>query len=200
MKIFQQETNQSCGIACLRSILNYYEKNFSEQDLWKIHKSLNLGEGKIVNSVLDFGVTALKLGFKVKYIGYNPAIANNNSFRDLKKSLKKKSKTYFGFGKHCVESGIEFLELGGKLKIEKLNVEKLKKLLDKKEFLFVNIKPAFLGKNISSGMNHKIILEGYTKKGFKILNPSGALKEIISFDDFLLAFYGASPEALIIKK
>jgi ABC-type bacteriocin/lantibiotic exporter with double-glycine peptidase domain len=38
MKIFKQETNKSCGIACLRSIMNFYGNSFSEKDVWEKHK------------------------------------------------------------------------------------------------------------------------------------------------------------------
>jgi hypothetical protein len=201
IKIFKQETNKSCGIACLRSIFNYYGNNFSEKDVWKKHKSFGKGD-KIRNPILSLGLTALKFGFKVKYIGYDPIIANNNSNpKNLKKSLKIKSKNYFSFGKFYVNSALKFLELGGEIVIDKLNIAKLKKIIDKDKFFLVEIRPAFISKNssVSLNMNHKVIVIGYNKKGFRILNPSNAKEYLWDFDSFLLAFYAAVPEILIIK-
>jgi hypothetical protein len=199
MRIFKQETNKSCGVACLRSIFNYYGNNFSEKDVWDKNKSFGKGD-EIRNPILSLGLTALKFGFKVKYIGYNPTIANNNSnSKDLKKSLKLKLKNYFSFGKFYVNTAIKFLELGGEIVIDKLNVKKLKKIIDKDKFFLVEIRPAFINKSSSLSMNHKVIVIGYNNKGFIVLNPSNGAKWLLSFDDFLLAFYAAVPEILIIK-
>ena len=94
---------------------------------------------------------------------------------------------------------MEFLKLGGEIVIDKLNIQKLKKIIDKDKFILVEIKPAFINKKCSLSMNHKVIIDRYNKKGFHILNPNGR-KEIYDFDEFLLAFYAAVPEILIIKK
>jgi Peptidase C39 family len=199
IKIFKQETSKSCGVACIRSILNYYGNNFSEKDIWNKHKSFGKGD-EIRNPILSLGLTALKFGFKVKYVGYNPIIANNNSNpKDLKKSLKIKSKSYFSFGKFYVNTALNFLEFGGEMVIDKLNVKKLKKIIDKDKFFLVEIRPAFINKNSSLSMNHKVIVIGYNNKGFIVLNPSNGAKWLLSFDDFLLSFYSAVPEILIIK-
>jgi len=88
--------------------------------------------------------------------------------------------------------------LKGKMTIEKLNVEKLKKLIDENKFLIVEVRPAFI-KNAPLNLFHKIVLDGYSKKGFHVLDPSGE-EHIVDFDVFLMAFYGAMPEVLIIKK
>jgi len=199
-KISQQETDKSCGVACLRSIMNYYGKNLSEKDLWAKNKPYQTKNEGIRNPIMNLGVTALKFGFDVTYIGYNPIIVNNNSSKDLKKSLKEKSKTYFDYGKFYIDETLKFLKLGGKIESDKLNIKKIKNLIDKHKFILVEIKPAFLHKWGSINMNHKIILAGYNKKGFKALNPSDAKEHILDFDTFLLAFYAAIPELLIIKK
>ncbi len=199
LKMFKQETDKSCGVACLRSILNYYENNFSEKDIWVKHNPFQSKNGGILNPIMNLGVTALKFGFDVTYIGYNPIITNNNSSDDLKKSLEEKSKTCFDYGKFYVDETLKFLELKGKLKIDKLNIEKIKKIIDENKFVLVEIKPAFVNKRGSINMNHKVIIIGYTKKGFKILDPSDAKEYFWDFDTFLLAFYAAIPELLIIE-
>lgn len=185
--------------------MNHFGDNLSEKDIWDKHKSFKGRKGPkrkgfILNPIISLGVTALNFGFDVTYVGYNPIIVNNNSSEDLKKSLKEKSKIYFNYGKFCVDETSKFLELGGKIKIDKLNVEKIKKLVSKNEFVLAEIKPAFVSKKGSINMNHKVIVIGYTKKGFKILNPSDAKEYFWDFDTFLLAFYAAIPELLIIKK
>jgi len=114
------------------------------------------------------------------------------------RSLQEKSKRYFEFGKFCVDKALEFLELNGEIIIDKLNTEKLKKLIDNNKFLIAEIRPAFI-KNASPNQLHKVILDGYSKKGFHILDPSGE-EYVVDFDSFLMAFYGAMPEVLIIKR
>jgi len=199
MKILKQETDKSCGIACLRSIFNHYGYNFSEKDIWDKDESYK-SNGKVIrNPILTLGVTALKFGFEVKYFGYNPIIINKK-VSNLKKSLQYKSKHYFDFGKYYVDQAIQFLELGGEIIINKLNITTIKKLVDKNKFILVEIKPAFIENNLSLSMNHKIIVTGYTKKGFNILNPADGKKHLWDYDTFLLAFYSAVPELLVIKK
>ena len=199
MKIFKQETKKSCGIACLRSIFNYYGNNFSEKDIWEKDESYNPNGEKIRNPILTLGVTALKFGFDVKYFGYNPIIINENK-GDLKESLKNKSKCYFDFGKYYVDQALQFLELGGKITIDKLNIKKIKKLIDENKFILIEIKPAFIGNSSSLNMNHKVIARGYNKKGFQILDPYDGKKHLWDYDTFLLAFYAAIPELLTIKE
>jgi ABC-type bacteriocin/lantibiotic exporter with double-glycine peptidase domain len=199
MKIYKQETKFSCGIACLRSIFNNYGNNFSEKDIWENTNSFLLDNGGLKNIIMCLGVTALKFGFDVTYIGYNPILINNNISEDLKESLKEKSKTNFELGKFYVDETLKFLELNGKIKINKLNINELKKIIDSNKFVLVEIKPSFINKKASLSMHHKIILIGYTKKGFKFLDPSDAKEHIVDFDTFLLAFYAAVPELLVIK-
>jgi hypothetical protein len=199
IKIFKQETNKSCGVACLRSILNYYGNDFSEKDIWDEKDHYGSGD-KIRSSPISLGVTALKFGFKVTYFGENYILSYNNKFDDLEKSLKEKSKDYFDYGKYLVDKALYFLNLGGKIKLELLNINKIKRILDKHKFALVEIVPASIRKNGNINMRHKIILIGYTKKGFRILDPGNAKEEIYNFDDFLLSFYQAGAELLIINK
>jgi|SRR3989344_4535694 len=96
MKIFKQETDISCGIACLRSIFYYYGKEFSEKEILNKNEFYKEND-KVTNPIISLGVTALKFGFKVKYVGFNPIITNDLS-GDLRKSLGVKSKKYIEFG------------------------------------------------------------------------------------------------------
>jgi ABC-type bacteriocin/lantibiotic exporter with double-glycine peptidase domain len=84
MKIYKQETEKSCGVACLRSIINHFGNDFSEKDIWEKHKPFQPKKGGILNPIMNLGVTASKFGFEVTYMGYNPIITNNNSSSDLK--------------------------------------------------------------------------------------------------------------------
>lgn len=198
MKIFKQESEKSCGIACLRSIMNYYGNNFSEKEILEVNGFYSKS-GEVLNPIINLGVTALKFGFDVNYIGYNPLIVNNNISKNLKDSLKEKEKIYFDYGKFFIKETLKFLELKGKLKIEKLNIEKIKKIIDENKFALVQVKPAYLNKRSSINMNHKVIIIGYTKKGFRVLDPFNAQERLLDYDTFLLAFYAAIPELLIIK-
>jgi ABC-type bacteriocin/lantibiotic exporter with double-glycine peptidase domain len=200
MKILKQETDKSCGVACLRSVLNHYGNNFSEKDIWNKCTPFDLEKGNIRNPIINLGTTALKFGMDVEYIGYNPILVNNNSSEDLEKFLKEKSKNYFSYGKYYVDEALEFLKLNGKLKLELLNVDKVKEIIDKEKFAIIEIKPEFISKNTPPGHIHKVIISGYTDKGFKVLNPSDTKEYFWNFDIFLIAFYAANAEMLIINK
>ncbi|MFA5070810.1 MAG: cysteine peptidase family C39 domain-containing protein [Candidatus Pacearchaeota archaeon] len=199
IKIFKQETDKSCGVACLRSILNYYGNDFSEKDIFDIKKNFNSEKWGLQNPQINLGNAALRLGFNVTYIGENHIIAYNNQFKDIKKSLKEKLKTYSDYGKFVAEETLEFLKRGGKIKIELLTIEKIKKILNKYKFAIVEINPASIRKKGNNNLRHKIILTGYTKNGFEILNPSDTKKYVYPFDDFIFAFYQAEAELLIIQ-
>ena len=199
IKIFKQETSKSCGVACLRSILNYYGKNLSEKDIWKKHNPYITKNGPR-NPIISLGLTALKFGFRVKYVGYNPIIVSNNSNpKYLQASLKIKSKKNKKIEKYYIDTALKFLELGGELIIDRLNIKKLKKIIDENNFFLVEIKPAFFWKNIPLDANHKVIVIGYDKEHFKMLNPSNGQEWLIKFDSFMMAFYAAMPEILIVK-
>jgi hypothetical protein len=197
MKIFKQETNRSCGIACLRSIFNYYGKELAEKDIFEKHEFYSK-ENTVANPLISLGVTALKFGFKADYIGYNPIIAKDSE--RLEESLENKSKTYFGIGKFYVDSTLEFLKLGGKVKIERLNSGKLENLIDRHKFILIGIKPAFLDSKAPPHLSHKILLDGYNKKTFHVLDPADGKARNISKGNLLMAFYADMPEALIIRK
>jgi len=196
MKIFKQETDKSCGVACLRSIFNYYGNNFSEKDILKRNKFLEYGQGKVDNPLINLGLTGLKFGYKVEYIGYNPLLFFKKNFE---KEIKERQKKFFGYGKFVVSSALNFLKLGGKISFDKLNVNRLKELIDKNKFILVEVKPAFLRWPVNINSVHKFILDGYNKKGFHALNTNNGKASTIDFDSFMIAFYGAVPEILIIK-
>jgi hypothetical protein len=198
MKIYKQETKKSCGVACLRSIINHYGNNLSEKDIWEKHDHYSSGE-TLRSPIISLGLTALKFDLRVIYYNYHPIIVNNNAYKNLKKSLEIKSKDYYDFGKYYVDKALEFVTLGGQIKFNKLGVSKIKDLLDENNFALIEIKPAFINNNGSINMNHKVIINGYNKEGFKILDPSGAKEYVLDFETFLLAFYAAVPELLIIK-
>lgn len=198
MKIYKQETDKSCGIACIRSIINSYGNDYSEKDIWAKHKSYKTKDS-IMNPVLSLGITALKFGFNVTYFGYHPILTNNNTSKNLKKSLKQKIEKYHDFGKYYINEALDFMELGGKIKINSLNISTLKQLIDKEKYLIVQAKAAYLNKKGSIHLNHKIIIIGYNNNSFIYLDPSDAKKHSIDFDMFLLAFYSAFPELLIIR-
>lgn len=199
MKIFKQETSRSCGIACLRSIFSYYGKDFPEKEIFDRGNFFKT-EKMVRSLIISLGVTALEFGFKVKYIGYNPMLVNRNPKQSLKESLIEKEKKYSGLGKFYIEQTLKFLDLSGEFITDKLNADKLKKLIDENKFILVEVKPAFLGQAHSISMNHKLILDGYNEKEFHVLDPARGEGRYIDFDSFMIAFYSAIPEILVIKK
>jgi len=198
MKILKQESNISCGIACLRSIFSHCGMELSEEEILKKNKFFEIKDG-VLNPLISLGVVALKFGFNVKYVGFNPMLINNNRSEDLKESLLKKSKEYYDYGKFCVDQMLEFMDLRGEVSIDKLNVDKIKKLIDDHGFVLFGVRPAFINKNSTFNKMHKIIIDGYSEKEFHILDPDGSEYDL-DFDTFLMALYSMMPEALIIWK
>ena len=90
------------------------------------------------------------------------------------------------------------MDLGGGVIIDKLNIKKLKKLIDKNKFIIVGIKPAFINGKSFLSRTHKVIINSYNKEEFHVLDPNGK-EYYVDFDTFLMAFYSVIPEILIIK-
>lgn len=55
MKIYKQETNQSCGIACLRSIMNHLGENLSKKEILDNHNNYQLKNGGVRNPIISLG-------------------------------------------------------------------------------------------------------------------------------------------------
>jgi len=200
MIIYKQETDKSCGVACLRSIFNYYGNNFSEEDVWRKSELFHSNSGGVMNPLLSLGVTALEFGFDVEYVGHNPIITNNNVSENLEESLKEKSDKYREYGKYVIGTALEFLRLGGVMRIDIPTIDKIKTMIDKHGFILVEIRPAFINNKMQLNMVHKIIVVGYTDDGFKILDPGQGVERFLNFDVFLAAFYASMPELIIIKE
>ena len=197
MKIYKQETDISCGVACLRSIFAHYGLEIPEKEILERNEFYKTDSG-VMNSIMSLGITAIKFGFNATYIGYNPMIFRNSN--NLNESLNEKLKHYKGYGLFLVQRTIEFIKLGGKIKVERLDIEKLKRLADENGFFIADVRPTFYNEKSLFGNVHKIIVTGYNEKGFIILCPSNAKKEVIDFQPFLMAFYASMPEVLVIKK
>jgi hypothetical protein len=179
-KIYKQETEHSCGIACLRGVMNYYGNDFSEKDIWDKHESYKAKNGGTLNPILNLGVTALKFGFDVIYLGYNLIIATDNPSKGLKESLEERSNKYFEFGKYYIDEALKFISLGGRIDIDKLNLKRIKELVRKNKFVLVEIRPTFIYGKGPISMDHKVIIIGYSKEGFRVLDPSDAKEHVSS--------------------
>jgi len=200
IEIIKQETDRSCGIACLRSVANYYGIKLSEKDIFDKHEFYN-SERNVLSPMITLGLTSLKLGLKAKYVGYNPVVANQTN-DNLKMSLEAKSSRYKDMWKFYVDKTLEFMKLGGEVVIDRLNIPKLEKLINENGFIIAGIRPAFMSENNHiTNIHHKVILDGYdkTKNSFHVLDPVGK-KYDANADNFLMAFYQTLPEVLIINK
>ena len=201
-EIFKQETHLSCGIACLRSIFSHYGKKLSEAQIMEKHEFYKLPDGNARNPIISLGVTALKNGFKAKYIGYNPVVFNKVE-GNLVHSLKEKSSKYKDYWKFCVDKTLELLNLKGEVLISRLNIPKLEKLIDDNGFVLAGIKPSFLDYNAHiSSLSHKVIVDSYDKdkSTFHILDPADGKGKSYHAENFYVALCNEMPEVLTIKK
>ena len=200
MEILKQESSTSCGIACIRSVMNNLGGKFSEEDIRKVHESLVSDSGNEINPPLSLGITALKLGYSVKYYTYSHIFFGNNRFSDLMENLEEKQRNYFGYGKYYVERAIEFLNLKGEFVLDKLGRDKLKSFIDDEEYPIVQIRTCFLSGKGNLGNRHKVIINKYDENGFYFLDPTSGEEKFVDYDTFYLAFYQEGPELLILGK
>lgn len=197
MKLIKQETSRSCGVACIRMILDYYGLQVSEQQIFDFFQP-NENRFKETN-LFSLGNFALKQNFDVRYIGYNPMIFSNLKITDLKTALAGKIKINYNAGKWCCEEALKFIEAKGEL-VKKIPVLRdINLLLDKKIPVIVGVRPVFLRMRGKLSMNHFIIIKGYDGDRYYILDPAhGELK--IDSATLLTAIYARMPEMLIISK
>lgn len=193
LKRFKPETNRSCGVSCLRSILELQNINVTEKEVFDYGV---LFEGKL-NPLITLGSFAIEKGLKAEYIGFNPII-----FRDDKEPrvevLKKRLFNYSDYGRFLVEKTIKFLELGGKVNIKIPGTDDIESYLDKNSPVLVGLRPALLDGKTDYNKLHYVVVVGYDEGNFFILDPSfEAIKKIKKLN-LLAAMYSRMPEVLAI--
>src|SRR3989344_4752144 len=90
LKRFKPETNRSCVVSCLRSILDLHNLSSSEKEIFDYGV---LFEGKL-NPLIALGCFAIEKGLKVGYVGFNPVIFKDD--KDIETYLNKNALVLIG--------------------------------------------------------------------------------------------------------
>jgi len=195
LKRFKPETNRSCGVSCLRSILDLHNLSSSEKEIFDYGV---LFEGKL-NPLIALGCFAIEKGLKVGYVGFNPVI-----FKDDKEAnvgvLKQRLPTYFSYGRFLVERAIRFLELGGEVKFKIPDAKDIETYLNKNALVLIGLRPALLDGKAGYNKLHYVVAVGYDEDNFFILDPSFENIRKVKKLNLLAAMYSRMPEILVIYK
>ena len=145
LNIKEQPNDITCGPTCLQAVYDYLDYRIELDDL--IGEVPNLENGGTLAVFL--GIDALKRGFNARLISYNLLIfdpswkkLNSQQLIDKLKKLhenrtKRKLKT-------AIQAYITFLELGGEISFEMLNVLLLKKYIKRNIPILTGVSATYL--------------------------------------------------------
>jgi hypothetical protein len=186
---------QNCGIKCLFLLFQYYKVN-------NYFKELTNKDGNQSLWISDLALIALKIGLRVTLFTYSHKIFKPEWFNFSKKKilncLRKKEKNLFI--NQARKSILKFLMSGGKLRFEILNAKKLKFFIKNKKPILMVVSSSVLHRQSLMG-GHFIVLIGYDRNNFIILNPGRKKIKIekVKIDLLLYAFYQWGGWAMILS-
>lgn len=201
----QQRTSNSCGLAALRMIFDYYGDKITEEELdhqLKIHSF-----GVFSN---DLGTLALKRGYKVtSHTFHLPALGSlglpfgaviTNKILD-KVNLKSKDKMTF-------VSWQNYLEAGGLLIWDYPQISLIQKYLSKKAPCLVSVNTAALGNYHKKWNNgHYLVATGFEREKVHVLDPdhtkkygSYFIKNEIFLPSWSINSFNSSDFLMVIEK
>lgn len=208
LDISRQPNDETCGPTCLQAVYQFYDDPISLQQV--IDEVPMLEGGGTLGVML--GIHALKRGYKAEMITYNLHIFDPTWFLEkadladkLTEQMKYKSDPKF---LRASESYIEFLRLGGRIKMQDLNPRLIRKYLRRSVPLLTGLSSTYLynharefGPNCDHDdirgepTGHFVVLSGYDSESHKVLvsdplsdNPySPAQKYLVSIDKLICA-------------
>lgn len=133
LPILAQPDDTTCGPTCLQAVYGYYGL---EVPLDRVIREVpELGEGGTLG--VHLGIDAIRRGFRVTLLTYNLMLFDPSWFltagTDLRERLlarravKKDEKL-----RHAIDAYVQFLELGGKVRLEDLTLALLRRYLEKR--------------------------------------------------------------------
>lgn len=173
MKIFvpyyQQERKNSCALAVLRMVFQYYQDDVSEKELLKDIKLRSFG-----SLLTDLGIIALKRNCKVSIhtlhlplisplqLPFGTVITNNH----LKRMNPRKT------DKDTFKSFQKFIKLGGKLIWETPRIKIIDKFLNERVPVILNYNTAAVGDYFRDWDNgHYLVVNEIDDKNISVLDP-----------------------------
>ena len=188
---FQKKNSADCGPVAVRMILHHFGIEKSGEELKKLMTYDPNG-----TSIYDNGLRCLEEGLKVLLITANPRIFHKEVQGKLrtKDSLIKFLSAYqrkVSEKKELVKLFKQFVNRGGKVRIEIPTFAHIKNAIDRKQLVLALLYGRALGLN--EGGFHFVVVSGYKKDAVYINNPlPGSKTGWFSIDDFLYALYSST--------
>jgi hypothetical protein len=185
---------ENCGTKCLKAVLNYYGRN--DYKTSKISSKFNFW-------ITDLGINAIKLGFEPIIYTYSHTIFEPQwlhlpqaKFLEKLNRNSQKNKIL----KQARKSVADFIKLGGKFKREVITIKNLKSYLKRKKPVILAVNSSVIHRESRFSSGHYIILIGYRKNDFIILNPGRKTfkEEVINQNLILYSLYQWGGWALIL--
>ena len=170
--LLKQKNKLACGPTCLRMILFYYGKDFSEKDILKEIKLKRFG-----SYTTDLAYFAAEVGFRVECYSYNLKIFSINLASSYKKQLLKEleklqRKVKVSFDKGVIKSIIKAIKGGVTYKFIRPNFYLIDKYLQKKIPVIISVNWASLkNKPGDVKMGHSIVITGKLGKNYFYNDP-----------------------------
>lgn len=141
-----QPTDTSCGPTCLQGIYQHYGDPMDLQQLIEEIPSLENGGGTLA---VHLGNHALKRGYRARMYTYNLAVFDPTWFKDEAKGLSAKLTESLHLRRdrkrrQAIKAYLEFLSLGGEIRMKDLSVKLLKKYLTKKKPILTGLSSTYL--------------------------------------------------------
>jgi uncharacterized protein YvpB len=183
VKAFKQESQDGCGAAALRSMLDFFGKTMSEKEITEKAGGVQKGEGHYGILAINLATMLRKLGYKVHaytydmglfkpelaHIGRDELIKNIGILKeDLVKSNKKTSES-------IADSILHLLENNQDVKIKIPDKEDIIYFLKKGLPVLISVKAMLLEEDskINRDVGHYIVVNGYDedKRTFSFADP-----------------------------
>jgi len=180
LDILPQPDDETCGATCLHSIYRYYGETI---DLMSLISEVPRWETGGTIAVM-LACHALNKGYSVTIYSYNLHVFDPSWFREhvdlsakIKEQLKYKPDPKIQWASQAY---LKFLEFGGKIKFEELNLALIRKYLDRKIPLLTGLNATYLYRCArelnneyddlrGTSMGHFVVLTAYDKDKDKIL-------------------------------
>jgi hypothetical protein len=140
-----QPTDTSCGPTCLQAVYNFYEDLVSVTDLIDEIPELETGGTLAV----QLGVHALRRGYEAEMFTYNLRVFDPTWFEmgtdEMADRLRRRmERCQSGKRRLAMKSYLEFLRLGGAVRLEVLNEELIRSLLESDVPILTGLSSTFL--------------------------------------------------------
>lgn len=167
---YAQERSMTCGLACVRMLLDFYGYKVSEDEILAETYMHKMGSW-----YSDLAKPFIERGLKTKIYTinlniYSPFWAGEN-VEKLKKRLSKRKEELKGLLKTEVERMLQYLDSGGELALEIPDVEVLRNLI-RKQPLIIPINRSFIYRDRIDDAGHYVVVNGFDGDSYTVLDPA----------------------------